>query len=174
MSQNAAQILIWKKNVLLNEQIFVTLLQLERDIWKGKVTKLTYVSSIQLGYCRNKKTIFWLLTIMQFYQSASFQSHHGNAFISIASFHISQALLFKWVEWGNSKVCGNLEPFSFFHIHSVGSFMGQLNTQTVAGPLPKSISSTWHVRPHRQQVLASENSMFLKPSPQGTGGCACR
>lgn len=36
-----------------------------------------------------------------------------------------------------------------------------------AGPLPKSISSTWHVSPHRQRVPASESSMFLKFSLQG-------
>lgn len=53
-----------------------------------------------------------------------------------------------------------------FPILSVGSSVRQPNAQTVAGPLPKSISSTWHVRPHRQQVLASESSMFLKRSPQ--------
>lgn len=59
-----------------------------------------------------------------------------------------------------------------FPILSVGSSARQLNAQAVAGPLPKSIPSTWHVRPHRQRVLAYESSMFLKPSPQGGGACA--
>lgn len=62
-----------------------------------------------------------------------------------------------------------------FPILSVGSSARQLNAQTVAGPLPKSISTTWHVRPHRQRVLASESSVFLKPSPQGRRAYArCR
>lgn len=68
------------------------------------------------------------------------------------------------------------ESLLFFPILSVGSPMRQLNAQTVAGPLPKSISSAWRVRPHGQRVLASESSRFLKSSRQGRGACAvcCR
>lgn len=59
----------------------------------------------------------------------------------------------------NRRSVGALHPF-LLAIHSAGSSVWQLNAQTVAGPLPKSIFSSWHVRPYRQQVPASEQHVF--------------
>ena len=108
--------------------------------------------------------------------------HRDKAFISIttslnvsqqSSSEMSARMTWRGIPPPIQRSVGVLGPV-LFPIVSVGSSVRQLNAQDVAGPLPKSISSTWHVRPHRQRVLASESSMSLKPSLQGRRASARR
>lgn len=128
---------------------------------KGNDKKVSWSQSVNAILSHSHFLVFFFFSCLM---------HRDKAFISQ---NVSQQPSVKRPrEWASRQFKGLWESTGpvRFPIVSAGSAVRQPNAQTVAGPLPKSISSTWPIRPRGQQVLASESSVILKPSPRGLTG----